>query len=123
MAAAEPRNPLRLTTAIAMALAFQAVLYLMAWVRPTFGAGGVLLSSALVGLTDADALTFSMATLGRDPAALPVAARALGVGTLANTLFKLALALFLGGPAFRASAGLGLAVLALAGAAALVFAA
>ena len=121
VAAAEPRNPLRLTTAIAMALAFQAVLYLMAWVRPTFGAEGILLSSALVGLTDADALTFSMATLGRDPAALPVAARALGVGTLANTLFKLALALFLGRQAFRASAGFGLAVLALAGAAALAF--
>ena len=118
--AAEPRNPLRLTSAIAMAIAFQAVLYLMAWVRPTFGAEGVLLSSALVGLTDADALTFSMATLGRDPAALPVAAQALGVGTLANTLFKLALAMFLGRGTFRIAAGLGLAALALGGAAALV---
>jgi uncharacterized membrane protein (DUF4010 family) len=121
VAAAEPRNPLRLTTAVAMALAFQAVLYLIAWVRPTFGAGGILLSSALVGLTDADALTFSMATLGRDPAAIPVAARSLGIGTLANTLFKLALALFVGRGVFRAAAGFGLAALALAGAAALAF--
>ncbi len=123
VAAAEPRHPLRLTAAVTMALAFQAVLYLMAWVRPTFGARGLLLSSALVGLTDVDALTLSMATLGHDPAALPVAARALGVGTLANTLFKLALALFLGRQTFRAAAGLGLAALALAGAAALAFAA
>ncbi|HSB36366.1 MAG TPA: MgtC/SapB family protein [Thermoanaerobaculia bacterium] len=117
--AAEPRNPLRLTSAIAMALAFQAVLYLIAWVRPTFGARGVLLSSALVGLTDVDALTFSMATLGRDPSALPVAAQSLGVGALANTLFKLGLALSLGRGTFRIAAGLGLLVLALGGAAAL----
>ena len=119
VAAPEPSNPLRLASAVTMALAFQAVLYLMYWVQPRFGAGGLLVSSALVGLTDADALTVSMAATGRDAALVPVAARALGVGTLSNTLFKLALVVSLGRGSFRKIAFAGLGALAVAGALAL----
>ena len=119
VAAPEPSNPLRLASAVTMALAFQAVLYLMYWVQPRFGAGGLLVSSALVGLTDADALTVSMAATGRDAGLVPVAARALGVGTLSNTLFKLALVVSLGRGSFRKIAFAGLGALAVAGALAL----
>ncbi|HQR44464.1 MAG TPA: MgtC/SapB family protein [Thermoanaerobaculia bacterium] len=121
VAAAEPSNPLRLVSAVTMALAFQAVLYLMHWVQPRFGAEGVLLSAAIVGLTDADALTVSMTTLGRDPSLVPVAARALAVGALSNTLFKLALAAVLGRGSFRRIGLAGLGILVAAGAAALFF--
>ncbi len=118
--AAEPANPLRFVSALTMAIAFQAVLYLMHWVKLRFGAAGVFVSAALIGLTDADALTFSMATLGRDPSLVPVAARALGIGALANTLFKLALVAILGRASFRRMAVAGLAGLAAAAAAALL---
>jgi len=117
--ALEPSNPLRFVSAVTMALAFQAVLYLMHWVEPRFGAEGVFISAALVGLTDADALTFSMTTLGRDASLVPLAARALAIGALSNTLFKLALAAVLGRGFFRRVALVGLAILAAAGAAAL----
>lgn len=119
--AAEPSNPLRFVSALTMALAFQAVLYLMHWVQGRFGAAGVFVSAALVGLTDADALTFSMAKLGRDPSLVPVAARALGIGTLANTVFKLGLVAALGRGSFRRFALAGLGGLGAAGAAALLF--
>ena len=119
--AAEPSNPLRFVSALTMALAFQAVLYLMHWVQGRFGAAGVFVSAALVGLTDADALTFSMAKLGRDPSLVPVAARALGIGTLANTVFKLGLVATLGRGSFRRFALAGLGGLGAAGAAALLF--
>ena len=119
VAAPEPSNPLRFVSAVTMALAFQAVLYLMHWVEPRFGAEGVFISAALVGLTDADALTFSMTALGRDASLVPVAARALGIGALSNTLFKLAVAAVLGRGFFRRVALAGLGTLAAAGAAAL----
>ena len=116
-----PGNPLRLLAAIQMAAAFQVVLYLMSWVRDRFGSPGMFGSAALLGLTDVDALTYSMVKLGAAASLLPTAARALAVGVLANTLLKLAIALSLGRGSFRKAAGLGLAALAVGSAAALAF--
>ena len=81
-----PGNPLRLGAAIQMALGFQAVLYVVEWVRGWFGSPGVLLSAAGLGLTDMDALTYAMTRLAADGAGAATAARALAVGVLANTL-------------------------------------
>ncbi len=118
--AAEPANPLRFVSALTMAFAFQAVLYLMTWVKHRFGEAGVFVSAALIGLTDVDVLTFSMTKLGRDPSLVPAAARALGIGALSNTLFKLAVVAILGRGTFRRIALAGLGGLAAAGAAALL---
>jgi uncharacterized membrane protein (DUF4010 family) len=118
-AAPLPGNPLGLGSAIQMAALFQVVLYAVSWSAGRFGDQGLLASAALVGLTDMDALTYSMVKLGREQLAVSMAARALGVGVLANTLLKLALALTIGRGRFRTAAGLGLGVLALVGAAAL----
>jgi uncharacterized membrane protein (DUF4010 family) len=109
-----PGNPLRLGAAVQMAVLFQAVVYVVSWFAGRFGAGGVLASAGLMGLTDVDALTYSMVKLSREQVALDTAARALGVGVLANTLLKLVLALTLGRGSFRVAAGVGLGVLALA---------
>ena len=109
---AEPeRNPLGLWQAIQMALAFQVVLFLMAWVQNTVGTPGVLVSAAVLGLTDMDALTLSMSRLGADAALRQLAATAIGVGLLANTLLKLTLTFALGSRAFQRRASLGLIAL------------
>ena len=105
-------NPLALGAALRMALLFQVVLYVLAWTRGAFGAQGVLWSAALLGLTDMDALTFSMGKLGGDPQQVAVAARALGVGLLSNTLLKAAIALLLGAGAVRRFAVAALLVVA-----------
>ena len=107
------RSPLRLLSAIKMVLAFQLVLLAVPAVQHFWGAAGVLGSAALLGLTDMDALTYSMARLGSEESA-PLAARAIAVGILSNTMLKLALVLGLGSPAFRKAAAPALLALAAA---------
>jgi uncharacterized membrane protein (DUF4010 family) len=69
----------------------------------------------VLGLSDVDALTYSMAKLGAGATGPAIAARGLAVRILSNTAFKLALAVSLGRGAFRRLAGIGLAALAMAG--------
>ena len=110
------RSPLRLTSAIKMALAFQAALMLISYVSSTIGASGVLASAALLGLTDMDALTLSMNRLGTTPDMVRLAARAIAIGILGNSALKIALAVGLGVARFRGLAVAGLGVLAATGA-------
>jgi len=109
------RSPLRVISAIQMALAFQAALMAIAFVRASFGTPGVLVSAALLGLTDMDALTLSMNRLGATPGAVGLAAQAIAIGVCANALLKLGVAAALGGPRYRIRAVTGLAVLFAAG--------
>jgi uncharacterized membrane protein (DUF4010 family) len=101
------QSPLRLGTAIQMVAAFQLVLLAIPYIQRLWGAPGVLASAAVLGLTDMDALTYSMARLGGGGEAV-LAARAIAVGILSNTLLKLTLVLSLGAPQFRRTAGPGL---------------
>ncbi len=107
-------NPLGLGQAVQMALAFQLVLLAIAWVQTSVGTAGVLVTAAVLGLTDVDALTLSMSRLGADAALQQLAATAIAVGVLANTLLKLTLTLVLGSRQFQRRASLGLLALALA---------
>ena len=104
-------NPLRLGSAIPMAVLFQVSLMALSWVRTQFGDPGVLPLAALLGFTDMDALTISMAKLrpAADMAAL--GAQAIAVGLLSNTALKFGLAVGLGEKAYRWSAGTGLVLL------------
>jgi uncharacterized membrane protein (DUF4010 family) len=111
--AAEPdgQNPLRLGSAIVLALGFQAALLVMAAVRERFGGTGVLASSALLGLTDMDALTLAMSRLAALPETLHLAAQALAVGVIANTILKLSVVVTVGRGGFRGRAAWGLLLL------------
>jgi uncharacterized membrane protein (DUF4010 family) len=113
----EIQNPLRLTSAIKMALAFQASLMLISYVSNTIGASGVLASAALLGLTDMDALTLSMSRLGTTPDLVRLSARAITIGLLGNSAFKIALVIGLGVLRYRLLAATGLGALAATGAA------
>lgn len=107
-----PQNPLRLGLAIKMAVAFQAAMILIDLVRDQWAVTGVYASAAFLGTTDVDALTVSMNRVsGIEPA---LAARAVAIGVLANTLTKLVLAVALGTGRFRLLAGAALLALALA---------
>jgi uncharacterized membrane protein (DUF4010 family) len=111
----ETRNPLRLGSAIVLALGFQVVLTLLHFFQQQFGDSGLLASAALAGLTDLDAITFGMSGLAENSAMISIAARALVLAAIVNTGFKTALALGLGSPAYRRLAVPGLLVMALAG--------
>jgi len=106
-----PGNPLQLRTALEMAVLFQGVLYAVWSARDVFGQAGVLASGAVLGLTDMDALILSMARGAARGDAPDLAARAIIIGALSNTVLKLAVAVALGAPAFRCRVGLALAAI------------
>ncbi|HEV8365468.1 MAG TPA: MgtC/SapB family protein [Gemmatimonadaceae bacterium] len=109
-------SPLKLWSAIRMAFAFQLSLMAISLVRDTLGARGVIASAALLGLTDMDALTVSMNRLGTTEELIVLAARAIAVGVLANSVLKIVLVLTLGTGIFRRLAAIGIAALLLVGA-------
>jgi len=96
----EVRNPLQFWNSMQMAVVFQIVLYLMHWLQGKFGDRGLLATGAILGLTDVDALTISMAR-GIQVTDWSVAAEALSIGIISNTCLKAAVALILGRGRFR----------------------
>jgi uncharacterized membrane protein (DUF4010 family) len=105
------RNPLQLAAALQMALLFQAVFMIVHLARQVWGQSGVFTSAAILGLTDVDALTVSMARDVAQTVSPAVAATAIAVGVLANTAMKLGLALIFGRRRFRTIAGGALALM------------
>jgi uncharacterized membrane protein (DUF4010 family) len=109
-----PPNPLQFTSALQMAVLFQAVLFGVRWAQGIWGQPGVLVSAGALGLTDVDALVVSMAkdTGVQLPAML--AAKAIAIGVVTNTFLKLWIAIVIGVGQFRRIAILGLLVAAVA---------
>jgi uncharacterized membrane protein (DUF4010 family) len=101
-ASALPRNPLRVVAAVQMAAMFQLVLFAIEWVRMMWGDVGVMASGAVLGFADVDALTISMARGAGGGLPVDVAAQAVMIGVLANTVLKLGIVLALGAARFRA---------------------
>jgi uncharacterized membrane protein (DUF4010 family) len=114
-----PQNPLRLGLAIKMALVFQVTMILIDLVRDQWASAGVLVSAALVGATDLDALTVSM-NRPADGLMPALGARAITVGILSNTVVKLGLALAMGTGRYRLVAGAALLAMAAAAGGALL---
>jgi uncharacterized membrane protein (DUF4010 family) len=96
----EIRNPLRLRSAIEMALVFQVAMAAIAFARDRWGTAGVYSTAAVLGLTDVDALTMTMSRLDGG-LVVGMAARAIAIGILSNTVLKLVIGASLGAPAFR----------------------
>jgi uncharacterized membrane protein (DUF4010 family) len=109
-----PGNPLALGSALQMATLFQLVLFAITAIQRYWGQSGLIFSGAILGLTDVDALTISMTKSAQNPENIPIAATAIAVGCLANSLFKLGIALALGRGAFRARVAAGFLALIVA---------
>jgi uncharacterized membrane protein (DUF4010 family) len=111
-------SPLQLRAALQMTALFQGVLFLILAVQARWSTEALVATSAVVGLTDLDALTLSLARSTVQPEAIPTATFALVVGILSNTVLKLVVAVVVGRGRFRAAAagGLGAIALALSGA-------
>jgi uncharacterized membrane protein (DUF4010 family) len=99
-----------LSAALQMAVLFQVVL-MAVHLAQQWGRSGVLSSAAVLGLTDVDALTMSMA---RAPnLSVEIATLAIAIGVAANTALKLAIAMFFGSSRFRTIVGAALALMLL----------
>jgi uncharacterized membrane protein (DUF4010 family) len=112
-----PSNPLQVISALQMAVLFQVVLFAVYAVRSHWGETGLLLSGAVLGLTDVDVLTISMAKSAGGQIPIPVAAEAIAIGILSNTIMKLLLGAAIGRGRFRILAPTWLALMAIASAA------
>lgn len=119
---APAENPLQFKAALQMTLVFQLVLFAVNGVNRAWGDVGVFVSGAVLGFTDVDALTISMARTsgqGLDPY---IAARAIAIGIVSNTLLKTLIVLAVGRGRFRTVAAAGLGAILVAGLVALVVA-
>jgi len=95
-------NPFELGEAIRFGLLFGVVTFVAKAAQVTFGDAGLYLAAGLAGLTDVDAIALSMANLASgDPASGGVAARAILIAVLSNTLVKGGMATFMGAPSLR----------------------
>jgi uncharacterized membrane protein (DUF4010 family) len=114
----QDRNPLRFWLALRLAVIFQVALMAVAFVRDLWSVKGLYGTAVLLGLTDVDALTVSMSTPSSDiiPA---IAARAIAIGILANTIVKFGLSTAVGSGRYRLFAGAILIAMAAAIAAAI----
>lgn len=114
------KNPLQIRAALEMAVLFQFVLFAVYAAGSLWGRAGLLVSGAVLGLTDLDALTISMAKSASEGIPAEIAARAVAIGILSNTLLKLAVTLAVGRAEFRRLATATLAAVAAVSAASIV---
>jgi uncharacterized membrane protein (DUF4010 family) len=95
------KNPFSLTQAARFAALFAAVLLLVKLVQTYVPGRGLYGVAALAGLTDVDAITLSMAEYARE-GDKGVAADAIVLASLSNTIVKAGMVMALGGTAVRA---------------------
>ena len=98
----ELSNPLRLKTAITFGLVFAVVLVVVEAANEYFGSAGVYIASILAGITDVDSITLSVSNLSmKGLLDTRVAAIAIILATIMNTIAKAVMAMVLGTPRLR----------------------
>ena len=107
-------NPLQFASALQMAVLFQAVLFAVRWAQGIWGQPGIFVSAGALGLTDIDALVMSITKGTAAPLPAMVAARAVAIGVVTNTLLKLSIGVLIGVGQFRRIASVGLFAMAFA---------
>ncbi len=89
------RNPFEIMTALKFGALLALVMFLVRALRDWLGDVGVYLIALLSGITDVDAVTLSMSRLASEDLAMNVAARAIVLAVIANTVFKILLTAFI----------------------------
>ncbi len=90
------QNPFSLKAAIQFAAFFTFVMLAVKGIQSVAPGQGVYAVAALAGLTDADAITLSMAQMARDSAAMHAPALAIVIAVVANTVAKCGIVVALG---------------------------
>lgn len=90
------KNPFSLWSAIQFALLFALVLLLVKLAEHYAPGQGLYWLSALAGLTDVDAISLSLADYASRGQPVQLAATAIGIAVLSNSVVKMAMVLFIG---------------------------
>lgn len=92
----ELQNPLELRQALRFAALLAVILLLAEAIKRSFGDAGLYLLAAVSGISDIDAINLSVARMTHGDLALSVAATAIVIAAISNTLTKSILALIIG---------------------------
>ncbi len=95
----ELKNPFELRQAVSFGLLYGVVLFVAKAAQIYLGSKGIYASSVLAGLTDVDAITLSVTELHRAGLEGSVAATAITLAAVTNTIVKAGIAVSIGGPA------------------------
>jgi len=109
------KNPFSLTSSVQFGALFAAVLLIVHFAQVYAPASGVYAVAALAGLTDVDAITLSMSEFARQEGNLSMAAGAIAIAAISNTLVKCGMVVFLGSAAMRRRVVIATAALLLCG--------
>lgn len=119
-AMAPPDNPLALGPTLLLGLAIAAILLATGYLNAVLGSRGVLLSAALSGVFDVDAIALSMAQMAGDRLGPDIAGQAILTAIGVNTVAKAAMAWWAGNGRVGALVGISTALALAAGAGAFV---
>src|SRR5450756_1988845 len=96
-----PKNPLQIPAALIFAALIVVISVISAWVRGAFGESGILVLSAVVGLTDIDPFVLNIAQGGISGMSVASLCAAVLIAASSNNVAKAAYAIGFGGMAGR----------------------
>lgn len=96
-----PGKPLNLHGAIVFGIIYMLILVLVSYANDVGGSRGILFSSFVSGMTDIDAITISVARLGRSSLDPGIAQVAILLAALSNTVVKMGIAVWAGSRQLR----------------------
>lgn len=108
-------EPLNLRTAMFFALLYTSILFFISFSNEHIGESGIYLTSAIASLTDINAITISLTNLAGETLSFKMAANAIIIGTLSNTLIKIGIALYAGSKTLRKLIFIGYGIIFLSG--------
>lgn len=94
-------KPLDLKGAMVFGILYTAILLVVSYANETMGERGLLISSAVSGMSDIDAITITVSKLALSGLNYSIAANAILIATISNTLVKLGIAIWAGSRELR----------------------
>jgi uncharacterized membrane protein (DUF4010 family) len=94
-------KPLDLKGALVFGLIYSLIILLVSYANENLGSSGTIISSAVAGFSDIDAITISMSKLAGGSLDLGIAAIAVLVASISNTLVKMGIGIYAGSVALR----------------------
>lgn len=114
-------KPLDLVGALVFGLIYTIILLVVSYANENLGERGILISSAVAGLSDIDAITISVSKLAGVRLDLSIASIAVLIATISNTLVKMGIGIWAGSQTLRKDLYLGYGVIFIAAVLALLF--
>lgn len=114
-------KPLDIQGALVFGAIYTVILLVVSYANDTMGDEGLLVSSAIAGLSDIDAITITVSKLAGQPLDFTLAANALLIATISNTIVKMGIGIWAGSPSLRRHLYLGYGVVLFTGLVALLF--